>query len=356
MNENEGAKGPLAGIRVVEFAGIGPGPYAVMLLADLGAEVLRISRSGSVWPDVPVVSRGRADLLLDLKSADDRARALDAIAAADIVVEGFRPGVMERLGLGPAEAQARNPGIIYARMTGWGQEGPLAPTGGHDINYIAITGALSLLSQKGAPPTAPLNLLGDYAGGSLFLMIGVLAALVERQRSGLGQVIDAAIVDGAASLTSGIIGMAAAGLLDPEPSRSMLAGDASFYRTYRCADGKDVAVGPLEAGFRKILAERLGVPLNDFDGDQDAASAKIAAIFASQPRDHWAALFEGSDACLSPVLSMEEARSYPHIRDRAAYVEHDGVMQPAPAPRFSRTPGAIAPTRDGEAVLKGWLE
>jgi alpha-methylacyl-CoA racemase len=326
-----------------------------MLLADLGAEVLRISRRENVWPDVPIVSRGRADLVLDLKSAEDRARALDAIAAADVVVEGFRPGVMERLGLGPAEAQARNPRLVYARMTGWGQQGPLAPTGGHDINYIAVTGALSLLSRNGAPPDAPLNLLGDYAGGSLFLIVGVLAALVERQRSGLGQIIDAAIVDGATSLTGPILGMAAAGLLDPEPTRSMLSGSASFYRTYRCADGKDIAVGPLEGNFRAILAERLGVPPGDFDGDQQAASEKIAAIFAARPRDHWTALCEGSDACLSPVLSIEEARQFPHIRDRGGHVEHDGIVQPAPAPRFSRTPGAIAPTRSGEEVLKSWL-
>ena len=347
-------KGPLAGLRIVEFAAIGPVPYAVMLLADMGAEVLRILRDEADWPDIPVISRGRADIILDLKSPAGQACARDAMAAADIVVEGFRPGVMERLGLGPEPAMEANPRLIYARMTGWGQDGPIAHMSGHDINFLALSGLLGQLKRDATPPDAPLNLLGDYAAGSLFLVIGIFAALMERHRSGFGQIIDAAIIDGAASLLAPILGMAAVGLMEPSPAHSMLAGRAPYYRTYGCADGKDVAVGSLEPRFRARLAEGLGLTPADLDGDPAAASARVAGIFATAPRDHWMALFEGQDLCISPVLSLDEARNHPQIRHRACYVEQQGLVQPASAPRLSRTPMRPAPAPDLTDMLARW--
>jgi alpha-methylacyl-CoA racemase len=346
--------GPLGGLRVVEFAAIGPVPFAVMLLSQLGAEVLTIGRSDATWPPVPIIAEGRAELTLDLKQGEGREAARAAMALADVVVEGFRPGVMERLGLGPEAALEANPRLVYARMTGWGQDGPLARTAGHDINYIALTGLLDLLGQDGRPPDAPLNFVGDYAGGSLFLVVGVLAALMERQRSGRGQVVDAAIVDGAASLLSPILGMMRAGLLDADPSKSLLAGRMPYYRTYRCGDSRDIAVGALEDGFRAVLTGKLGLEPGALDGDPVAASERLAAVFAAAPRDHWTGLFAGADACVTPVLTLEEARRHPHLAHRAAFVEDEEGVKPAPAPRFSRTPGRFPEARTAEAMLAAW--
>ena len=347
--------GPLTGLRVVEFAGIGPAPFGVMLLADMGADVVRIERAGQVWPDVPVVSRGRASVRLDLKQEAGLAVAREALRVADVLVEGFRPGVMERLGLGPEAAMRLNPRLIYARMTGWGQEGPLAQRAGHDLNYIGLVGLLAMLKVDGKRPNAPLNLLGDYGGGGLYLAFGVVCALLERERSGKGQVVDAAVVDGAASLMAPILGMVRAGLLPSDPAEGMLAGGAPYYRTYRCADGKDIAVGPLEAGFRKVLTDALDLEPGALDGEPQAAAARLEQVFAGRPRDAWAALFEGLDACVSPVLTVDEAAAHPHLEGRGSFEVRDGAPQPAPAPRLSRTPGAIQPSSaDGLDRLGAW--
>jgi alpha-methylacyl-CoA racemase len=356
--------GPLAGIRVVELAGIGPAPFAAMLLADLGAEVLRIDRrEGADWPDIPVLERGRARIALDLKSEDGLAAALDLIAAADVLIEGFRPGVMEKIGLGPAIVHARAPRLVYGRMTGWGQTGPLADRAGHDINYIALAGSLAAIARPGAPPSTPLNLLGDYAAGALYLVFGITSALVERERSGLGQVVDAAIVDGAASLMAPIIGMARAGIVSLDPTANVLNGSiAPFYRCYRCRDGRDVAVGPLEPRFRAQLAQILGLGEEALGGlDRPDAwpriSEELAAIFLTRDRDEWGELFSGSDACVSPVMALDEAPSHPHLAARGTYVVIDGVTQPAAAPRFSRTPaqaGGSAQTPEAHALAKTW--
>lgn len=356
------ATGPLRGLRVVEFAGIGPAPFATMLLADMGAEVLRIERAGGGdWPDIPIVSRGRASLTLDLKDPADLARCRTAMARADIVIEGFRPGVMERLGLGPVDALGTNPRLIYGRVTGWGQEGPLATTAGHDINYIAVAGALALLGALDEAPAPPLNWLGDYAGGSLYLVFGILAALHERASSGKGQIVDAAIVDGVASLLGPILGMASAGVLDINRASNMLGGViAPHYRCYACLDDRYVAVGPLEPRFRSQLCVKLELPDDSLDDANDPAlaealSLRLSAIFRTKTRDHWAALFEGSDACVSPVLTPQEAASYPQMAERGAFIERDGAIQPGSAPRFSRTPARIADeTKTGIERLEEW--
>lgn len=341
------AQGPLKELRIVEFAGIGPAPFGVMLLADLGADVLRIERSGAPWPDVPIVSRGRASMTLDLKSTEGRAMAIQIIDAADVVVEGFRPGVMERMGLGPEDVLARNPALVYARMTGWGQNGPLANSAGHDVNYIGLTGMLDMIGTRGAPPRAPQNFLGDYGAGGTYLALGILAALYERQRSGKGQVVDAAIVDGSVSMLAPLMGMVAAGLLPSDPAEGMLAGDASCYRTYACSDGRFLAVGSLEPQFQTILADRLGLP------DLSDISA-LEALFATRSRDEWVALFEGVDCCVSPVLDIDEAKHHPHLLARGVFVDENEMVQPAPAPRFSRTPGAVPATGEAAVLLKDW--
>ena len=355
-------EGPLRGVRVIEFAGIGPGPYAAMLLSDLGAEVLRIDRAGTEnWPHDPTY-RGRASIAMDLKDPADVARCLAAIEKADVLIEGFRPGVMERLGLGPEAALGRNPRLVYGRMTGWGQEGPLAHAAGHDINYLALTGALAAIGPAGAPPVPPLNLAGDYGGGALFLVFGIVAALYERERSGLGQVVDAAIVDGAASLMSVFWGVLAR---DPEKMRKgrmFLDGSAPFYRCYECADGKYVSVGPLEPQFWGMLVDRIGAEGLGGQYDHEAwpeDAETLAAIFRTRTRDEWTALLEGSDACFAPVLELAEAPGHPHMAARGTFTDAHGLTQPAPAPRFSRTPGAIQgpPVRTGEGgeeLLKAW--
>ncbi|MFT4955259.1 MAG: alpha-methylacyl-CoA racemase [Brevundimonas sp.] len=352
-------QGPLNGLKVVEFAGIGPAPFCAALLSDLGAEVLRIDRPGGGAAPHDVTARGRAgSLALDLKAEADRETAMRAIAAADVLIEGFRPGVMERLGLGPDEVLAANPRLIYGRMTGWGQTGPLAHAAGHDINYIAVTGALDAIGPKGGDPVPPLNLVGDYGGGALYLAMGILAALHERQSSGRGQVIDAAVVDGTVSLMGVFSWLTHDGLTSMKRGEGLLNGAMPFYRTYPCADGRHVSVGPLEPAFYLDLRTRLGLTPQP-TGDMDQQAAELAAVFATKPRDHWTALLEGTDACFAPVLSLDEAPAHPHLAARESFTEAFGVTQPAPAPRFSRTPGEIqgppAKAGDkGDAVLARW--
>ena len=340
------AAGPLAGLRVVEMAGIGPGPFCAMLFSDMGADVLRIERTGAPPTSfVDVVGRGRRTLALDLKQAEDVDLCLTLLGKADVLIEGFRPGVMERLGLGPEAALQRNPRLVYARMTGWGQEGPLAKRAGHDITYIALSGALAALGPPDRPPPPPLNLVGDYGGGALYLAFGVMAALHERQRSGLGQVVDAAVLDGATSMMSVFSGMLASGLPMSQGS-NFLAGAAPFYRCYACADGRYVAVGPIEPQFYATLVERAGLDPEVFlpqpgPADWPKMSEKLEAVFLTRTRDEWAELLEDVDACVAPVLELAEAAGHPHNQARSVFTEVDGVMQPSPAPRFSRTPGAI---------------
>ncbi len=351
--------GPLTGVRVVEFVGIGPGPYCAMLLSDLGAEVLRIDREGgNGWPN-PAHDRGRAALTLDIRSEAGKAVCLEAAAKADIVIEGFRPGVMERLGLGPETLLALNPRLIYGRMTGWGQHGPLAKAAGHDLNYIALSGALAPMGRKGELPYPPLNLVGDFGGGSLFLALGLVAALWEREKSGQGQVVDAAIVDGAASLMAMFAGAPSAPWLSLERGAHVLSGAAPFYRCYRCADGLEISVGPIEPHFYRTLLDLIDAPSKLLDRQYDQSRWEedaeiLARIFLTRNRAEWCALLEGTDACFAPVLTPDEAAVHPHMQARQSHVRRNGVAQPAPAPRFSRTPGEIAPAQDGFAVLERW--
>jgi alpha-methylacyl-CoA racemase len=333
-----------------------------MLLSDLGAEVLRIEREGGAWPGWPDpgLERGRATLQLDLRTEAGRERCLSATDHADVLIEGYRPGVMERLGLGPDVVMARNPRLIYGRMTGWGQEGPLARSAGHDINYIALTGALAAVGPAQGPPVPPLNLVGDLGGGSLFLALGIAAALWERERSGRGQVIDAAIVDGVSHMLAPFCGLVPSGVLSMQRDRSLLGGAAPFYRCYTCSDGKDVAVGALEPRFYRELLDRIGAPAQLLEeqyvqADWQKRCELLAEIFATRDRAAWCALLEGTDACFAPVLALEEAASHPHMAARRTYVTQDGRAQPAPAPRFSRTPGSIGPTSAGDELLSRWL-
>ncbi|MGB8366664.1 MAG: CaiB/BaiF CoA transferase family protein [Rhizomicrobium sp.] len=351
-------QGSLAGLRVVEFASIGPGPHCAMLLADMGADVLRIEREGgNGWPN-PVADRGRATVTIDIRSEEGRAFCHDAAAHADVVIEGFRPGVMERLGLGPDVLLARNPRLIYGRVTGWGQDGPLAHTAGHDINYIALTGALAAMGKPGEPATVPLNLVGDFGGGSMFLAVGILAALWERERSGKGQVIDAAIVDGVSSMMTMFAGLLPSGRISLDRDKNLLGGAAPFYRCYRCADGRELAVGSLEQKFFEDMMGRLGLsqyaPLQYCTDRWDELRALLERTFASQDQAHWIRLFEGSDACIAPVLSLAESMQHPHMETRQTYVEDGGLKQAAPAPRFSRTPGAIRGASDAAVMLENW--
>lgn len=359
-----GATGPLVGLKVLEFAGIGPGPFCAMLLSDMGADVLRIDRAAFEAPEVDLPSRGRRSLVLDLKQAADVETALALIAKADVLLEGFRPGVMERLGIGPDVALARNPRLIFGRMTGWGQEGPLARAAAHDINYIALTGALAAIGPEAGPPIPPLNLVGDFGGGALYLAMGVLAALVERERSGLGQVVDAAIIDGAASLMTAYYGLARSRGFNGRRGRFLLDGSAPHYRCYSCADGRFVALGAVEPHFYAMFANLAGLEEQALhkqaeDADWAARTERLAVVFRQRTRDEWCALLEGTDACFSPVLDIDEAPHHPHNRARDAFVEVSGQVQPAPAPRFSRTPAAIqgpppALNEGGEAALRDW--
>ncbi|MCW2544411.1 MAG: carnitine dehydratase [Frankiales bacterium] len=357
------ASGPLAGRRVIELAGLGPGPFAAMLLADLGADVIRVDR---VIPGglrmgegdrLDVVNRGKRSIALDLKFAAGRDLVLDLAAGADALIEGYRPGVAERLGVGPEECAARNPKLVYGRMTGWGQEGPLAPVAGHDINYIALTGALWATGQQDQRPAFALNLLGDYAGGSMFLVMGVLAAILEAERSGQGQVVDAAMVDGASVLTTMFTALTQMGVWDTSRrGANPLDSGSPWYDTYACADGKWISVGALEPQFYATMVELTGFregvegrllqpPASEWAG----LRADWTALWASRSRDEWAALLGGTDACVQPVLDWHEREAHPHLAARGTFVEHGGIRQPAPAPRLSRTPLGI----DGLPPLRG---
>ncbi len=355
--------GPLSGLRIVEFAGIGPGPFCAMVLVDLGAEVVRIARPGAALDPNDVLARSRTVLTLDLREPQAREQALSLIAHADALIEGYRPGVMERLGLGPDVCQARNPRLVYGRMTGWGQRGPLAQAAGHDINYIAISGALHAIGRSGESPVPPLNYVGDFGGGAMLLAVGLLSALFEAGRSGRGQVVDAAMTDGAALMSAMMYGMKAAGQWSNQRGENLLDGGAYFYDTYACADGRFVAVGAIEPQFYALLRMHCGIADDPaFDAQMDRAAwpllkLRLAQVFRSRTSDEWCALLEGSDACFAPVLDWDEAPRHPHNAARATFVELDGVVQPAPAPRFDRTPAAM-PLRSQagtpDAVLARW--
>lgn len=359
------AQGPLKGVKVLEFVGLGPAPFCAMMLSDMGADVVRVDRpgAGGLGP-ADVLARGRRSVGLNLKDEDELETARRLIGAADILLEGYRPGVMERLGLGPDVALARNPALVYGRMTGWGQYGPLAHAAGHDLNYVALTGALGAIGDRDKP-AIPLNLVGDFGGGAMYLAFGVLAALLHARATGEGQVVDAAIVDGATSLMASQHQLAALGLWSPERGTNLLDGSAHFYSVYECADGEFVSVGPLEPEFYALLCEKTGFDGGAWPADWTGkgwseAKAELAALFRSQPRQHWCDLLEGTDACFAPVLTYEESARHPHMKERGVYVEVDGVRQAAPAPRFSRTPGAIqgsavTPGADRETVLADWL-
>ncbi|MFD8084756.1 CaiB/BaiF CoA transferase family protein [Kitasatospora sp. NPDC059722] len=362
--------GPLAGVRVVELAGIGPGPFAGMLLADLGADVVRVDRPDpsplGIDPARDVTNRNKRSVLIDLKSPDGPARVLDLVERADLLIEGYRPGVAERLGVGPDACLARNPALVYGRMTGWGQEGPRSAQAGHDIGYAAVAGVLGLVAAPGGAeeaPGIPANLLGDYAGGSLYLVVGLLAALHHARATGTGQVVDAAIVDGAAHLGSMLWGLLAAGHWQDRRGVNLLDGGAPFYAVYRAADGGHLAVGALEPRFYAEFARLLGLG-PDVPGQHDLARwpelrTLIAERFATRTRAEWEAVFSGSDACVEPVLTLRQAVADAHLTARGTYVEADGVTQPAPAPRFSATPGSLRrpPARPGAhtaEVARDW--
>jgi len=353
------ASGPLAGVRVLEFLSIGPGPHCAMLLSDLGAEVVRIQRpGGNGWPN-PIVDRGRQTITIDFRTADGRDACIEAGEKADVLIEGFRPGVMERRGLGPEVLMVRNPRLIYGRLTGWGQQGTLSHTVGHDINYVALTGALAAMGRPGEPPRPPLILVGDFGGGSLFLAFGILAALWERSKSGCGQIVDAAIVDGVLSLMSTLIGGAASGALSLERERSLLGGAAPFYRCYECKDGRHVSVGAIEPRFYAKLLELCQAPAAFFTAQYDERcwpelNEALEKIFATRTRDEWCALLEGTDACFAPVLTAGEALQHAHLRSRGAFVKIGDIEHQLPAPRFSRTSGSIAQSGDGKDALERW--
>ncbi len=356
--------GPLTGIRILEVAGIGPSPFAAMLLSDMGAEVIRIERNSSeVANPCEVTLRGRKSISLNLKDPQATELLLKLIETADAMIEGFRPGVMEKLGLGPDICLQRNPALVYGRMTGWGQEGPLSQLAGHDINYIAISGALEAIGHKDSGPVVPLNLLGDFGGGGTYLVMGVLAALLEAKSSGKGQVVDAAICDGTISLMAMQQGYRSMGMWGLERESNLLDGAAHFYNTYQCADDKWVAVGAIEPQFYQVLIDGLGVEVGDIDYSAQFDKQKwelLSPVFArrikEKTRDEWCEIFADTDACFAPVLNMDEAVDYAHNKERQAFIEIDGVMQSAPAPRFSRSESVIQgapvpPGRDNEAVL-----
>jgi alpha-methylacyl-CoA racemase len=363
------ASGPLSGVKAIEFGGIGPSPMCAMLLADLGATVLRLDRpeASGLGIEKPLrynlLLRGRPCISVDLKNPDGVAFAGDLVQHADILIEGFRPGVMERIGLGPKVCLMRNPKLVYGRMTGWGQDGPLSSTAGHDLNYIALTGALDAIGRKGCPPTPPLNLVGDFGGGALYLAFGLMAALVSARSSGKGQVVDAAMVDGVASLMTTFFGLQAAGLYKPERGTNVLDSGAPYYDVYECADGRYLAVAPIEMKFRREFLNRLGL-LGSVPDGQDPASwpelrKALTERIKSKTQSEWVAVFDGSDACVTPVLTMAEAIHHPHNIARNTFVNVDGVSQPAPAPRFGReTPALPLPPQlmdaDVAAALAPW--
>lgn len=362
--------GTLSGYKIVEFAGIGPAPMCAMLLADMGAEVLRIDRAEdaalgiSLDAKYSLLSRGRKSVAIDLKRPAGVAAAMKLIEKADALLEGFRPQVMERLGLGPDECLKRNPRLIYGRMTGWGQEGPLAHAAGHDINYIALSGVLASIGRRGEAPVPPLNLVGDFGGGGLYLALGVVAGLLEAQKSGKGQVVDAAMVDGAASLLTAIYGMHASGMWSNTRGDNILDTGAHFYDVYETSDGEFVSIGSIEAKFYAELLKRSGLEGQEMPRQMDRKAwpdlkEKFAALFKTKTRAEWCKIMEGSDICFAPVLSMAEAPQHPHNQLRGTFVEVEGVVQPGPAPRFSRTPSKIQrpPAKPGEhteEALREW--
>jgi alpha-methylacyl-CoA racemase len=362
--------GVLSGYRVIELAGIGPGPMCAMLLSDMGADVVRIDRLAdaglgiSAGTKFNLLNRGRRSVALDLKRPEAIETVLKMVERAEALIEGFRPGVTERLGLGPEICLARNPKLVYGRMTGWGQEGPLAHAAGHDINYIALSGALHSIGRRGAAPVPPLNLVGDFGGGALYLALGIVAGLLEAQKSGKGQIVDAAMVDGAASLMTAIYGLRGSGLWTENRGENMLDTGAHYYDVYETSDGKYISVGSIEAKFYDELLRLSGLKNEELPRQQDrnawpAMKERVAAIFRSKTRDEWCKIMEGSDVCFAPVLSMDEAPQHPHNRHRGTFVQVEGVTQPGPAPRFSRTPSAIQrpPARPGEhteEALRDW--
>ncbi|MGW1818355.1 CaiB/BaiF CoA transferase family protein [Streptomyces sp. NPDC002125] len=364
----QGPRGPLAGVRVVELAGIGPGPFAAMLLADLGADVVRVDRPGGsvigIEPAFDLTNRNKRSVLVDLKAEDGAETVLALVERADVLIEGYRPGVAERLGIGPDACLKRNPRLVYGRMTGWGQDGPLADRAGHDIAYIALTGTLSMIGRAGEPPAVPANLVGDFAGGSLYLVVGVLAALQHaRTPGGSGQVVDAAIVDGAAHLATMIHGMLGAGSWQDRRGSNLLDGGCPFYGSYATSDGEYMAVGPLEPRFYEEFARLLGLgdeaPDRNDPGRWEELRALVADRFSTRTRAEWTEVFEGTDACVAPVLSLTEAPHHPHLAARSTFVEHGGLTQPAPAPRFSATPVSVRsapalPGADTESVAADW--
>jgi len=364
------SSGPLSGIKIVELGGIGPAPFCCMLLADMGADVIRIDRppgfdgGAPVDPRFNLLNRGRKSVGLDLKNSAAVNAVLSLVSHADALIEGFRPGVAERLGLGPEQCLKANPGLVYGRMTGWGQDGPLANTPGHDINYIALTGALHAIGRSGEPPAIPLNLVGDFGGGALYLALGVVSAILHSQKTGEGQVVDAAMIDGASSLTTVMHGLMACGYWKDERGSNRLDSGAPFYNVYETLDGRYIAIGANEARFYRNALKLLGLDKESMPDQHDRESwprvrERFAAIFKTRTRDEWAALAESAEACITPVLSLSEAPNHEHMRARATFVEVDGIVQPAPAPRFSRTPGNIqrppsTPDQHSPEVLRDW--
>ena len=361
--------GPLSGVKVLEIAGIGPGPFCGMLLADLGADVVRVDRPGGggmqlvPWAD-DLLNRGKRSIAVDLAKSGGAETVLSLVEHADILFEGFRPGVAERLGIGPEPCLLRRPQLIYGRMTGWGQDGPIAHTAGHDITYIAPTGALHAIGQAGGPPQIPLNLVGDFAGGSMYLLVGMLAALDEARRSGRGQVVDAAIVDGTAHLMTMIYSCYAAGIWSDERGTNLGDGGSPFYGVYQTSDAKFMAVGALEPQFYAEFLRLLELPSDpaaQFDRDAwPQLRAKISAAFAARPQQEWAKIFSDSDACVAPVLGMSDAPGHPQLAARKTFFVGNGITQPSPAPRFSRTPAVVdsppcVPGQHTDEVLADWL-
>jgi alpha-methylacyl-CoA racemase len=359
--------GPLAGLRVVELAGIGPGPHAAMILGDLGADVVRVDRPGAAGAGTPSATlRNRRLVEADLKSDAGRELVLGLVAKADVLLEGYRPGVAERLGLGPDDCATVNEGLVYARMTGWGQTGPRSQQAGHDINYISLNGVLHAIGRAGERPVPPLNLVGDFGGGSMFLLLGILSALFERQSSGKGQVVDAAMIDGSSVLIQMMWGMRASGVWSDERGTNMLDTGAPYYDTYACSDGRYVAVGAIEPQFYAALLAGLGLDGADLPGQNDISRwpqlrAALTEAFAARDRDHWAEVFADSDACVTPVLAFGEVDTEPHVTERNTFYQPDGAagLQPMPAPRFSRTTPATPrpaeqPGAGAETVLNEW--
>src|SRR6516225_6457637 len=362
--------GPLSGVKIVELAGIGPGPFAGMLLSDMGADIVRIDRAGQVNPaafdrqNLEPLYRGRRSIGVDLKHPEGVELVLRLVEQADALIEGYRPGVTERLGLGPDVCLARNPKLVYGRMTGWGQEGPLAQAAGHDINYIALAGALHSIGRRGEAPVPPLNLVGDFGGGALYLALGVVGGMLEAQKSGKGQVVDVAMVDGVASLMTAIYGMHGAGIWTNDRGTNILDTGAHYYDVYETKDGKHISVGAIEAKFYEELLERSGLKNEELPRQNDRPSwprmkERLKTLFLTKTRDEWCKIMEGTDICFAPVLDMDEAPRHPHNQLRGTFVEQDGVTQPAPAPRFSRTPSAIqrppsVPGEHTEEALRDW--